>query len=123
MGPAIKKARAAQLAAMMVRVFMGLLLLISWSSFFIFRPAVLRAGDYRQEHQKGRPPGLVVEHRAPATAGATPLATAAAVSEPVTKSVCDQGHSRERRELGVHYPLQVEAATGAGLDQSRRARS
>jgi len=36
MGPAIEKARAAQVAAMMVRIFMDFLLLsIGWSSFFI----------------------------------------------------------------------------------------
>ena len=36
MGPAIEKAKAAQLAAIMVRIFMGFLLLpIGWSSFFI----------------------------------------------------------------------------------------
>jgi hypothetical protein len=36
MGPAIEKARAAQVAAMIVRIFKGFLLVpISWSSFFI----------------------------------------------------------------------------------------
>src|SRR6478672_2087038 len=39
MGPAIEKARAAQVAAMMVRIFMGFLPLpIGWSSFFIVPP-------------------------------------------------------------------------------------
>jgi hypothetical protein len=36
MGQAIEKAKAAQVAAMMVRIFMGFLLLpIGWCSFFI----------------------------------------------------------------------------------------
>jgi hypothetical protein len=36
MAPAIEKARAAQVAAMMVRIFMGFLPLpIGWSSFFL----------------------------------------------------------------------------------------
>ena len=36
MAPAIEKAGAAQVAAMMVRIFMGFLLLpLGWSSFFI----------------------------------------------------------------------------------------
>src|SRR3954453_16504858 len=36
MGPAIEKVRAAQVAAMMVRIFMGFLLLpTGWPSFFI----------------------------------------------------------------------------------------
>jgi len=47
-GPAIEKARAAQVAAMMVRIFMDFLLLsIGWSSFFIVtsRPAGLLITD------------------------------------------------------------------------------
>jgi hypothetical protein len=41
MGPAIEKARAAQVATMMVRIFMGFLRLsIGWSSFFIVPPGL-----------------------------------------------------------------------------------
>jgi hypothetical protein len=48
MGPAIKKARAAQVAAMMVRIFMGFLPLPKgWSSFFIVSSRLYRRADYR----------------------------------------------------------------------------
>jgi hypothetical protein len=56
MGPAIEKARAAQVAAMMVRIFMGFLLLpIGWSSFFIvsFRLAGLLIADTEGVSLKG----------------------------------------------------------------------
>jgi hypothetical protein len=42
--PAIEKARAAQVAAMMVRIFMGLLdLPIGWCSLFVFDDYLRRA--------------------------------------------------------------------------------
>src|SRR6516164_1465993 len=47
MGPAIEKAKAAQVAAMMVRIFMGFPdLPIGWSSFFIVSSRPCRPADY-----------------------------------------------------------------------------
>src|SRR5262245_34045003 len=49
MGPAIEKVSAAQVAAMMVRIFMGFLdLPIGWSSFFIVSSRPCRPADARQ---------------------------------------------------------------------------
>src|SRR5882757_6947641 len=57
MGPAIEKARAAQVAAMMVRIFMGfLLLLIGWSSFLIVSSRPCRPADYG--HRTGQSRGI-----------------------------------------------------------------
>src|SRR6516225_10336847 len=69
MGPAIEKAKAAQVAAMMVRIFMGFPdLPISWSSFFIVSSRPCRPADYghrtgvsRDEVDVG--PRLDNEHR------------------------------------------------------------
>ena len=43
------------------------------------------------------------------------------LSEPVTQSAGDQGQGRERQELGVHHPLQVERRQ-AHLSANRRER-
>src|SRR5258706_13341082 len=57
MGPAIEKARAAQVAAMMVRICMGFLLLpIGWSSFFIVSSRPCRHADYG--HRTGQSRGM-----------------------------------------------------------------
>src|ERR1700688_4944983 len=57
MGPAIEKARTAQVAAMMVRIFMGFLLLpIGWSSFLIVSSGPCRAADYG--HRTGQSRGM-----------------------------------------------------------------
>src|SRR6266550_8859707 len=57
MGPAIEKARAAQVAAMIVRIFMGFLLLpIGGSSFFIVSSRPCRPADYG--HRTGQSGGM-----------------------------------------------------------------
>src|SRR5690242_14965352 len=90
MGPAIGKARAAQVAAMMVRIFTGFLLLpVGWSSFFIVSSRPCRPADYeyRTGQSRGRKstwdPGSIMNtvsaartHASAATAIANPLIAA-----------------------------------------------
>src|SRR5215467_1436278 len=57
MGPAIEKVRAAQVAAMMVRIFMGFLdLSVGWPSFFIVSSGLCRPADYG--HRTGQSRGM-----------------------------------------------------------------
>src|SRR5689334_980755 len=111
MGAAIGKARAEQVAAMMVRTFTGFLLLpVGWSSFVIVSPRPCRPADYghRTGRSRGRKstwdPGSIMNTVSAATAIANPLiAVQAEIFQSPVYIVSIEGGNAARNSARCHF--------------------